>query len=76
MDAVNPSPDRLAARKAAPEFGPFVMANLLRFAENGAECARYRRVAGERIARRGGRVFYAGEPLLPARSERPSEATR
>src|SRR3954467_14892470 len=73
VNSVVPDPAAAAAFFAAPDDGPFVMVNLLRFRgtaeyENGRDCELTGREAYERygvvvrslIERLGGRVVYSG----------------
>jgi uncharacterized protein (DUF1330 family) len=64
--AITPNPEQFAELTAAPDTGPVVMINLLKFkaeegGSSGAEAyARYGVRAAEMVAERGGRLLWAG----------------
>jgi|YelNatPaOPRAMG01_1025707.scaffolds.fasta_scaffold47536_4 uncharacterized protein (DUF1330 family) len=61
MSAVVPSPEALSALSEAPDTGPLVMINLLKFKPGGAESyAKYARAVLKIIEAMGGKVIYSG----------------
>lgn len=59
--ALTPNVDQFQALAAAPDQGPVVMLNLLKFKEGGAESyARYGDAASGMIEERGGRLLWSG----------------
>jgi uncharacterized protein (DUF1330 family) len=59
--AITPNLDQFQALAAAPDEGPVVMLNLLKFSEGGAESyLRYGDAAAGMIEARGGRLLWSG----------------
>ncbi len=61
MSAVVPTPEAIRALSEAPDTGPVVMLNLLKFKPGGAESyAKYGRAVLKIIEAMGGKVIYSG----------------
>lgn len=72
--AVNPTGDALNAFVQGEPDEPFVMLNLLRFAEGGRDSYdAYSRATAKFLARYGGRLIYAGDGMDPLVAE-PGQA--
>jgi uncharacterized protein (DUF1330 family) len=63
---IEPTPDDLRRLGASEDKGPFVLAQLLRFAEGGRDTyLAYSRDASRILRDRGAQIVYAGECIEP-----------